>query len=228
VIVAGQGFKDFVVGEVLTSSDVDGFLMQQAVMRFADDGARGSALGTAVGTGVLAEGMLTYNLDTKALEVYDGTAWGPVVTVKEKRIEAFTGSGTWTVPAGVTYAIAHMVGGGGGVGTLVSGGDGASSSVAFASGTVTAVGGNKGIALDNIIANVGAANSGEPANYRTNVGGSVQAGVSGGGRGARITAAATVAPAASITVTVGAGGAAGTSGAAGGSGYVYIEYYEEV
>jgi hypothetical protein len=51
--VAGQGFKDFAVGEVLTSSDVDGFLMQQSVMRFADDGARGSALGTAVGLGAV-------------------------------------------------------------------------------------------------------------------------------------------------------------------------------
>jgi hypothetical protein len=66
VIVAGQGFKDFVVGEVLTSSDVDGFLMQQSVMRFADDGARGSALGTAVGTGVLAEGMVAYLDDVDA------------------------------------------------------------------------------------------------------------------------------------------------------------------
>jgi hypothetical protein len=75
VIVAGQGFKDFVVGEVLTSSDVDGFLMQQAVMRFADDGARGSALGTAVGTGVLAEGMVAYLDDANYVQVYNGSAW---------------------------------------------------------------------------------------------------------------------------------------------------------
>jgi hypothetical protein len=75
VIVAGQGFKDFVVGEVLTSSDVDGFLMQQAVMRFADDGARGSALGTAVGTGVLAEGMVAYLDDINQIQVYSGSSW---------------------------------------------------------------------------------------------------------------------------------------------------------
>ena len=45
--------------------------------------------------------------------------WEPTtMSVKEKRIAAFTANGTWTVPADVTYAIAHMVGGGGGVGTL--------------------------------------------------------------------------------------------------------------
>ena len=46
--MAGLGFKDFQVGEVLTSSDVDGYLMQQTVMRFADAAARGSALGTVL------------------------------------------------------------------------------------------------------------------------------------------------------------------------------------
>jgi hypothetical protein len=75
-MVAGQGFKDFVVGEVLTSSDVDGFLMQQSVMRFADDGARGSALGTAVGTAVpLAEGMVAYLDDINQIQVYSGSSW---------------------------------------------------------------------------------------------------------------------------------------------------------
>lgn len=42
--------------------------------------------------------------------------------------------------------------------------------------------------------------------------------------GAYIVAGADVTPAASISVTVGAGGAAGTNGVAGGSGYVWIEY----
>ena len=74
--MAGLGFKDFQVGEVLTSSDVDGYLMQQTVMRFPSAAARGSALGTAAGTGVaLSEGMVTYLDDTNVLSVYDGTAW---------------------------------------------------------------------------------------------------------------------------------------------------------
>ena len=74
--MAGLGFKDFQVGEVLTSSDVDGYLMQQTVMRFADAGARGSALGTASGTAVaLAEGMLSYLDDVNQVQVYNGTDW---------------------------------------------------------------------------------------------------------------------------------------------------------
>ena len=74
--MAGLGFKDFQVGEVLTSSDVDGYLMQQAVMRFADAGARGSALGTAPGTAVaLAEGMVTYLQDVNQVQVFNGAEW---------------------------------------------------------------------------------------------------------------------------------------------------------
>lgn len=144
-----------------------------------------------------------------------------------KKIEAFTASGTWTVPAGVTYAIAHMVGGGGGIGTALTGGDGGDSSVAFASGTVTAAGGKKGPGSAFMNGpQAGAANSGFGANsleFNTQANSNVY---SLGNAGARIVAGAAVTPAASITVTVGAGGSAGTSGAAGGSGYVYIEYYE--
>jgi len=82
--VAGLGFKDFQVGEVLTSSDVDGYLMQQTVMRFADSAARGSALGTAAGTGVpLAEGMVSYLDDTNVLSVYDGATWNPFGLVSQ-------------------------------------------------------------------------------------------------------------------------------------------------
>jgi hypothetical protein len=154
-----------------------------------------------------------------------------VSALGSKRIEAFTASGTWTVPTGVTYAIASMVGGGGGAGRGSSGTGGASS-VAFAGGTVSAAGGlpldaNSTYSTDTQ-ARAGAANSGDGAAFfgtqaaNTTVG----SGVRFGGRGATIVAADTVTPAASITVTVGAGGVAGTSGAAGGSGYVFIEYYE--
>ena len=67
--MAGLGYKQFAVGEVLTASDVNGYLMDQSVMVFADSGARGSAIGTAT------EGMLTYLLDTDTLEFYNGSAW---------------------------------------------------------------------------------------------------------------------------------------------------------
>jgi hypothetical protein len=219
------GYREFQTGEVLTAANVNGFLMNQAVMVFADDAARTTAL-----SGVITEGMLTYNLDTKALEVYDGTAWGPVVTAKEKRIEAFTGSGTWTVPAGVTYAIAHIRGGGGGVGTGVTGGQGATSSVAFASGTISATGGATAAGSDSSEgAQAGQVNSGHGASTSHSASASSTNNIFKRAEdGALIVAGSAVTPAASISVTVGAGGTAGTNGAAGGSGYVYIEYFEEV
>ena len=68
--MAGLGFKDFTVGQVLTSAEVDGYLMQQTVMKFADSSARTTAL-----SGVLAEGMFSYLADTDAFEYYNGSAW---------------------------------------------------------------------------------------------------------------------------------------------------------
>jgi hypothetical protein len=137
------------------------------------------------------------------------------------KVAAFTASGTWTVPAGVTYAVAYITAGGGGIGT--SSGDGGTSSVAFAGGTVSATGGKAFTDSTNDSASrtiVGAANSGYGA---IGINSSNVFGFQGG-NGAVITAGGAVTPAASITVTVGAGGVAGTNGKAGGSGYVYIEY----
>lgn len=76
-------YKDFTVGQVLTSAEVDDYLMRQAVMVFDDSTARGTALGT-----VVSEGMVSYLKDTNTVEQYDGTVWGPVGT------DSFTTSGT--------------------------------------------------------------------------------------------------------------------------------------
>jgi hypothetical protein len=141
------------------------------------------------------------------------------------KVERFTASGTWTVPAGVTYAVAHITAGGGGAGRASSG-TGGTSSVAFASGTVSATGG-AGLNHDKdvlISTYAGAANSGNGAFYGAGNGSGGDFLGGNAGDGAIIVAGAAVTPAASITVTVGAGGVAGTSGSAGGSGYVYIEY----
>ena len=139
-------------------------------------------------------------------------------------VTAFTASGTFTVPAGVTYAIAHIRAGGGGIGTASSG-TGGTSSVAFAGGTVSATGGGGfqiyGPSLISAIA--GAANSGIGA-VRSGTSADPTASAGQAPDGAYIVAGGAVTPAASITVTVGAGGTAGTGGAAGGSGYVWIEY----
>lgn len=68
--MAGLGFKDFGV-ESFDADDIDGYIMQQQVMVFADSGARGSALGTAI----VSEGMHTFLKDTDSWEYYDGTDW---------------------------------------------------------------------------------------------------------------------------------------------------------
>lgn len=70
------GFREFVTGEVLTAANVNDFLMQQSVMKFADAAARDAALGTAVGGGnALREGMVAYLDDTDTPQYYDGSAW---------------------------------------------------------------------------------------------------------------------------------------------------------
>jgi hypothetical protein len=70
--VAGLGKKTFTAGEVLTASDVNGYLMDQSVMVFGGTAARSSAIPTPT------EGMLTYLADTNAVEVYNGAAYAAV------------------------------------------------------------------------------------------------------------------------------------------------------
>lgn len=70
----GSGFKDWSPGDVLTAADVDGYLMRQAVMTFADASARDTAL-----SGVLDEGMVAYLEDTNAITVYNGSSWVSVI-----------------------------------------------------------------------------------------------------------------------------------------------------
>lgn len=149
--------------------------------------------------------------------------------VKTTKVAAFTASGTFTPPTGVTYAIAHIRAGGGGAGTA-SAGAGGTSSVAFAGGTVSATGGAayNVPSGDNFTSYAAATNSGLGALFRSfnSNFAADQSQSANAGAGAYIVAGGAVTPGVGITVTVGAGGTAGTSGAAGGSGYVWIEYTE--
>lgn len=134
------------------------------------------------------------------------------------KIDRFTADGTFTPPAGVTYAIAHIQGGGGGTGgTSTAGG---TSSVAFAAGTISATGGNANTQGANGHTRAGQANSGQGGWSRANDDSSNLS----GGNGAYIVAGGAVTAGVGIAVTVGAGGTAGSAGGAGGSGYVWIEY----
>lgn len=219
---AATSVWDFSDGEILTAAKLDD--VNCGVHVFTNSTTRTAAYG-GTGERTLAAGEMSYLLDTGKIEVYNGTSWVSISSVKN--VARFTTSGTWTVPTGVTYAIAYIQAGGGGAGTAASG-VGGTSSVAFASGTVSATGGgnwNEGVLNQNFIGYAGAANSGQGAGF-----GGHYSGIGGfnvvmqAGNGALITAGATVTPGASITVTVGAGGTAGTNGYAGGTGYVWIEY----
>ena len=75
--MAGAGWRQFTVGQLLTSAQVQTFLQDQAVQVFASAAARTSALGTAV-----SAGMVSYRADDRALELYAGSAWQPVMAGK--------------------------------------------------------------------------------------------------------------------------------------------------
>ena len=67
-MAAGQGFKSFLTGDVLTASDVNGYLMQ-GIWVFASTAARDAAV-TAP-----SEGNFAFTKDTNSLWYYDGAAW---------------------------------------------------------------------------------------------------------------------------------------------------------
>jgi hypothetical protein len=103
--MAGLGFKDFTVGQVLTSAQVDGYLMQQSVMKFANASARTTAL-----SGVLAEGMISYLDDTNAVEKYDGSNWVALVAGDISAVTAGTGLSGGGTSGDVTVSFDYSVG----------------------------------------------------------------------------------------------------------------------
>ena len=70
-MAAGQGFKTFVTGEVLTAADTNGYLMQ-GVNVFANAAARTAAITSP------QEGQMSYLSDTNSTEYYSGSAWAVV------------------------------------------------------------------------------------------------------------------------------------------------------
>lgn len=59
--------------EVLTSADVNGYLMEQTVMRFPSSSVRGVELPAPT------EGMLSYLEDVNRYEKHDGAGWKPLI-----------------------------------------------------------------------------------------------------------------------------------------------------
>ena len=99
--MAGAGYKLFNTGDVLTAAQVNTYLMQQTVMVFANSSARTTAL-----SGVLAEGMLSYLLDTNAVEKYDGSSWSAIGTGDIEGVTAGTDLSDGGTSGTVTLSIA--------------------------------------------------------------------------------------------------------------------------
>lgn len=68
-MAAGLGYKEFLVGDILTAADANGYLASQTVMVFADSAARAAAITSP------QEGMFTYLKDTNLTQYYSGSAY---------------------------------------------------------------------------------------------------------------------------------------------------------
>lgn len=107
--MAGLGGKNWAFEEEVTSSDVNGFLADQVVMRFADATTRTAGFGGA-GEPTLAEGMVSYLDDANRVDVYTGAAWKPVSQVLQvvsttKTDTYSANSSTFTTITGLTATI---------------------------------------------------------------------------------------------------------------------------
>jgi hypothetical protein len=83
--MAGAGFKIFSAGEVLLASEVNTFLMQQAVMVFGSSAVRATAIPSPT------QGMIAYLTDTDAVEKYTGSDWEPITAGDITAVTAGTG-----------------------------------------------------------------------------------------------------------------------------------------
>jgi hypothetical protein len=98
--VAGLGHKTF-TRERLTSDDVNGYLMDQTIMQFASVAARNAAL-TAPDAG-----MVTLQLDTLTVTMYDGAAWR---RVGGRRTGGLINAGSFSTNSSGFIAVAHGLG----------------------------------------------------------------------------------------------------------------------
>ena len=98
-MAAGLGFKTFTTGEVLTSADVNGYLMQ-GILVFATEAARNSAITSP------QEGQFAFTKDTNSLWYYTGSAW--VASGATGDIEGITTSTDSGLSGGVTSGTAVL------------------------------------------------------------------------------------------------------------------------
>jgi len=103
-MAGGLGTRLFVAGDVITAADVNGYLMNQSIMRFATTAARDTAFGNGIAIGqtvagvvgdgkpLLQEGMFAYIDLNNDVTFFNGSSWvsaptfvladGEVTTIK--------------------------------------------------------------------------------------------------------------------------------------------------
>lgn len=99
--MAGLGAKNWMFQEEVTSSDVNGYLADQVVMRFADATARDAAFG-GTAEPVLAEGMVCTLDSTNEVQRYSGSSW--VTIYKEEVIGVALSDETTALSVGSAVA----------------------------------------------------------------------------------------------------------------------------
>ena len=121
--MAGAGTKLFTDGSILTAAQVNTYLQDQVIMRFANAATRDAAFG-GVGEPLLAEGMFCYLDDVDQMQVYNGSAWivfGTSATTVYQYVQTlyYTSAQTFTkasYPWLRAIRVKCQAGGGGGAG----------------------------------------------------------------------------------------------------------------
>lgn len=91
-----MAFKTFAANSILTSSDVNTFLMNQAILVFSNSASRGSTIASPV------EGMVSYLSDTDRIDKYTGSAF---ISIFDGYVEAYPASASGSVAAGGTATL---------------------------------------------------------------------------------------------------------------------------
>lgn len=93
--MAGAGAKKFPAFSKLSSDDVNNYLADQVIMRFATTTARDAAFG-GVGEPTLAEGMTCYIDADNSIYTYDGSNWVKMVSASQPVGTVFIGGASFT------------------------------------------------------------------------------------------------------------------------------------
>jgi hypothetical protein len=220
-----SGRKTFVGGDILLASELNGFLMDQAVMVFDDAAARTTAIPSP------SEGMVTYLKDTNSIDKYV-TSWVPASNGFTASQTITATNASWPVPALASPIVkVTVIGGGGAGGNGDSGGAGGSGGTstfnAGGAGSVSAAGGTGGKGGNAVSGPAGTVGLAAGNGGQGTIGGDRQNGETGNG-GQVVVGYLNLTGVSTVNVTVGAGGI-GVSGSAGfggngGRGEVIVEY----